>query len=398
MNDTSNETVIDDIDAVDYAILSVTGIFVSITIALTSYLIYKHWINYTRPNSQRCIVRILFMVPLYAIYSYLCLFFYEYQAYLALLRDCYEAYALYMFFVLCIEYAGGWQNMEEAFDQQPERGCVEPLCCVKTKPSANLLRWCQRGILQYALIRPLVTFVSAILLKLEYYEEGDWALDRGYIYATILNNLGVTFSLYFLVLFYQVGKNELKPYKPLLKFSVIKGIVFFCYWQSVAVMVLVALDWLPSYKSWNSQRTAVTLQNLLICYEMFVFSILHLWAFPYDIYQIKALSQAPFVHEFEVGQSKLGRIKKAVKDSISQKDFVQDTIDSFVPEKVKKRKKKSKFDKVQSEEVEDSNGVKLQSMSEDENSSETEEVSIEVGLEESGMAEDSDKIRKVARR
>jgi hypothetical protein len=46
----------------------------------------------------------------------------------------------------------------------------------------------------------------------------------------LVNNICVSVSLYFIVLFYQLSKQELAPYHPLLKFSVIKGIVFFCYW------------------------------------------------------------------------------------------------------------------------------------------------------------------------
>lgn len=48
----------------------------------------------------------------------------------------------------------------------------------------------------------------------------------------IVNNVCVSVSLYFIVLFYQLSKQALKPYHPLLKFSVIKGIVFFCYWYA----------------------------------------------------------------------------------------------------------------------------------------------------------------------
>ena len=51
------------------------------------YLIVQHLRFYTRPTHQRYIVRILLMVPIYAIYSTLAIAFWEFQVYFALLRD-----------------------------------------------------------------------------------------------------------------------------------------------------------------------------------------------------------------------------------------------------------------------------------------------------------------------
>lgn len=48
------------------------------------------------------------------------------------------------------------------------------------------------------------------------------------------------------------------------------------------------------------------------------------------------MSQAPLARKFELG----GNIKKGLTDAISQKDLGKDTIDAFVPEKLKRKKKK----------------------------------------------------------
>jgi len=325
-----------------YIFIGVGGGFVLLTLILSIYLIYKHLLNYTQPKHQRCIVRILFIVPLYALYSLLSLIFPDQQTYFAVLRDCYEAYALYMFFVLCIEYGGGQLQTEASWIQQAPTKLVFPLNCVTVQPSAKLLKLCRQGILQYALIRPLITLASAILLIVGKYEEGNWSLKNGYLYATIVNNIGVTIALYFLVEFYKLAREDLKPYRPILKFGVIKGIVFFCYWQSIILLGLVQFKFLPSLNNWPRNRTAAMLQNLAICFEMFVFAILFIYAFPYEMYRIGAMSQAPLIHEIQLG----GNIKGSLTDTVNQKDMVQDTYDSFVP----KRKHKSKnFKKVYSD-------------------------------------------------
>lgn len=267
------------------------------------------------------------MVPIYAIYSLLTLFLFEWAPYFAMFRDMYEAYALYMFFALCVEYAGGTDSLVSSVMQQPPTKLLFPLWCFTVQPGQKLVRVCRQGILQYALIRPIVSVVSAFLLFFGYYDEGDWQADKGYLYATIINNICVSTSLYCLAQFYQVAKEELKPYRPLLKFAVIKMIVFFCYWQSVVIAILVAFQWIPPVEGWSSSQVAVSSQALLICFEMAIFAVLHIWAFPYAVYKVSAMSQTPLVHQIELR----GGVMKGVAHAANQRDMVSDTIESFVP-------------------------------------------------------------------
>lgn len=58
-----------------------------------SLQIYMHLRYYSSPNEQRHIVRILFIVPIYAFDSWLSLLFFtneEYYVYFDTVRDCYE--------------------------------------------------------------------------------------------------------------------------------------------------------------------------------------------------------------------------------------------------------------------------------------------------------------------
>jgi len=217
--------------------------------------------------------------------------------------------------------------------------------------------------------------------------------------SIILNNLGVSVSLYFLVLFYQITVKELLPYKPLLKFSVIKGIVFFCYWQSVVIMGIVGIGLVPSFRTWDHARIGTTIQNMLICLEMLIFASLHLFAFPYDIYQVGAQSQAPLVHEFELNRGVKG-LRKGVKDSINQKDMVHDTFDAYAPGSVKKgqmgRIKQNKFKRADKQKRADGDQM-VQNL---ESSSSDDEIKLDEEDEDSieNLKEDNKKIKKTARR
>ena len=59
---------------------------------ITPLQIYQHLKYYTNPNEQRWIVRILFIVPIYAFDSWLSLLFFEqsYYVYFDSIRNCYE--------------------------------------------------------------------------------------------------------------------------------------------------------------------------------------------------------------------------------------------------------------------------------------------------------------------
>lgn len=60
---------------------------------IVTFQIYHHLRWYTNPTEQRWIVRILFIVPIYAIYSWISLLFFNsesYYVYFFTVRDCYE--------------------------------------------------------------------------------------------------------------------------------------------------------------------------------------------------------------------------------------------------------------------------------------------------------------------
>jgi hypothetical protein len=105
------------------------------SIALTGHLIYNHLKHYTNPAHQLWIVRILFMVPIYAFGSWMSLRFIHASLYFDAIRDCYEgnyaklcmmcsrsmggcsspcfcllvAFVIYNFLALCFEYLDGEQ-------------------------------------------------------------------------------------------------------------------------------------------------------------------------------------------------------------------------------------------------------------------------------------------------
>ena len=52
-----------------------------------------------------------------------------------------------------------------------------------------------------------------------------------YLWITIVYNVTYTLALYALLLFYLGTHDLLAPFKPMLKFLVVKSIVFMTFWQ-----------------------------------------------------------------------------------------------------------------------------------------------------------------------
>ena len=63
-----------------------------------------HLSRYTQPAHQRYIIRILFMVPVYAVCSWISLLDRSAGIYLDTIRDCYESWVIYNFLALCLAY------------------------------------------------------------------------------------------------------------------------------------------------------------------------------------------------------------------------------------------------------------------------------------------------------
>ena len=88
------------------------GAFVLLTVPISIREIIMHLRHYYMPNVQKFVVRILWMVPLYSIQSWLGLRFHESSLYIESLRDLYESYVLASFLYYIVELLGGEGNIK----------------------------------------------------------------------------------------------------------------------------------------------------------------------------------------------------------------------------------------------------------------------------------------------
>ena len=95
--------------------LFITALFSLLATIIALALILMHALHYSVPHQQKHIIRILFMLPVYAVISFVSYKYYRHAIYWEVLRDCYEAFAIASFFTLMCAY------LEPDLHEQKER-------------------------------------------------------------------------------------------------------------------------------------------------------------------------------------------------------------------------------------------------------------------------------------
>ncbi|CAJ0610056.1 unnamed protein product [Cylicocyclus nassatus] len=315
------------------------GLFTWAALLITSHQIYQHLRWYSCPTEQRWIVRILFIVPIYAFDSWLSLIFFSDNVYIYFnsIRDCYEAFVIYSFLSLCYEYLGGESNIMAEIRGKP----IKPTnyytctCCLAGKQyTIEFLRFCKQATLQFCFIKPVMAVITLFLVGMGKYEDGNWRADQGYLYITLVYNVSISLALYGLFLFYTATKELLSPYSPVLKFLTVKSVIFLSFWQGLLIAILGATSAIDPVVDSNGNvvinkgTVAAGYQNFLICIEMFFAAIALKFAFG-----VSAYADAHSVSHSNDGRPvTLQSISSSLKETMNPKDIMQDAIHNFHPQ------------------------------------------------------------------
>ncbi|KAG8098833.1 hypothetical protein GUJ93_ZPchr0013g37015 [Zizania palustris] len=218
--------------------------------------IYRHLLHYAEPIYQRFIVRLIFMVPVYAVMSFLSLIIPDNAIYFNSIREIYDAWVIYNFFSLCLAWVGGPGAVVVSLSGRTLKpSWFLMTCCFAAIPlDGRFIRRCKQGCLQ----------------------------------------------------------DLLRPYNPVPKFIMIKSVVFLTYWQGVLVFLAAKSRFIK-----NAEKAA-DLQNFVLCVEMLIAAIGHLFAFPYKEY---------------VGPSggPSGGFRESLLHALKFNDFYHDTVHQFAP-------------------------------------------------------------------
>ncbi|KAL2241895.1 protein LAZ1 homolog 1 isoform X1 [Sesamum indicum] len=276
-------------------VVTSAAVFVAVALILSMYLIFEHLAAYNQPEEQKFLIALILMVPVYAVESFLSLLNSDAAFNCEIVRDCYEAFALYCFERYLIACLGGEENTIEFMESQSlatssvplldeayAYGVVEhpfPLNCFLRdwKLGSDFYQAVKIGIVQYMILKMICALLAMLFEFLGVYGEGKFEWRYAYPYLAVVLNFSQTWALYCLVQFYSVTKNKLAPIKPLAKFLTFKSIVFLTWWQGVVVAFLFSFGALQGSLA-LALKTRI--QDYIICIEMGVAAVVHLYVFP----------------------------------------------------------------------------------------------------------------------
>jgi hypothetical protein len=245
------------------------------------------------------------------------------------LRDIYEAFTIYTFLQLLINFIGGERALIVLMTGRAPVAHLWPLNYVLPKidiSDPHTFLAVKRGILQYTWIKPTLALAAIIMKALGVYQEGYIGLSSGYFWSGIIYNVSITICLYALAMFWVCMTQDLQPFRPMPKFLCIKGIIFASYWQGFFLSILVFLGAIPSdVPGYSPDNLAAAIQDALICFEMPLFALGHWYAFSWHDYADNTISAARLP------------VKYALRDAFGPLDLIQDTKETFAGNKYEYR-------------------------------------------------------------
>jgi len=307
------------------ATIIVAGVAALVATFLSAISIFLQAKNYRKPLLQRYVVRILLMVPIYSIASWTSMISIRAAAFLDPIRDIYEAFTIYTFFQLLINYLGGERALIVMTHGREPVSHLWPMNHVLPRvdiSDPHTFLAIKRGILQYAWLKPILALAAVIMKATGTYQEGYIGVESGYLWSGIIYNISVTVSLYSLGLFWVCMHNDLLPFRPVPKFLCIKLIIFASYWQGFFLSILVWLGAIPdSVEGYSPDNLAAAIQDALICIEMPAFAIAHWYAFSWHDFADNRISSARMP------------VKFAMRDAFGVRDLIEDSKETFTGDK-----------------------------------------------------------------
>ncbi|KAJ1440878.1 organic solute transporter Ostalpha-domain-containing protein, partial [Ochromonadaceae sp. CCMP2298] len=285
----------------DFVRYQLAGTFTLLGCLISLWHITAHLRHYYKPDVQRRIMAVLWMVPIYSITSWLSLVLPRMEPFFGAIRDCFEAYVIYTFIALLIAVLEDGRGLAEMINKLAARRRATVLsktrpvehirppcpCCYRhhrpTSVAAAWLYQCQLMAAQFVLLKPLLTIIPLLLKATQVYNVDSvpmW-INNGVnfkapnLYIMFAQNLSVALAFYGLLCFYHGTEKDLEWCAPWPKFLCVKGVVFATFWQSAAIQLLSAMGRVD-------HRTASQIQNLLICIEMLIASLAHYYIFPHE--------------------------------------------------------------------------------------------------------------------
>eukprot|EP00929_Paragymnodinium_shiwhaense_P107607 TRINITY_DN73848_c0_g1_i1.p1 TRINITY_DN73848_c0_g1~~TRINITY_DN73848_c0_g1_i1.p1 ORF type:complete len:400 (-),score=50.28 TRINITY_DN73848_c0_g1_i1:77-1276(-) len=273
-----------------------------LALIISSVHICRHWM-YNKTKLRKATVRLLFVVPIFAIDAWACLMLeastYQWAALLTCVREVYEAIALVSFMELVLTMLGGSDHLAISM-LESNTGPVEHIGPLRRilpayEPGPEFVRSVLLGILQYVFVTLGFFLVIFMIWSLQFVGVSEDMCHALEVVPNVVKAASCGWALTCLVLFAREVKHRVPKCGLVLKFLSIKGIVFFTFWQGIVIFFLQHSGWLAIFEQfvqdksrdldlnphwWSTPEIKSGLNDFLLCFEVLFFSVLHLYAYP----------------------------------------------------------------------------------------------------------------------
>lgn len=247
---------------------------------------------------RRFTVRILWVLPIFTIDSWVELLAEGYPGFWVMLLHCLrevsEAVALTTFMQLVLSFLGGPLKLTNLLQEQP---MVEHMGILKRvlppyRPGANFVSKVVVGILQYAVVTPLL-FVMTACLRGSLQDPDLARFHRGLLrlkaVPPIIKGISCVCAMYHLALLRRETRqylDKLKPESEVSKFVGIYCVIFLTFFQGFVVDAVGSFVCYPHptahahQSELSRQQFLASMKSLLLCIEMPLFAEIHGCAYP----------------------------------------------------------------------------------------------------------------------
>ena len=224
----------------DFVKYQLAGTFTLLGCLISLWHLTSHIRHYAKPDIQRRVMAVLWMVPIYSVTSWLSLVVPKAEFILSGLRDGYEAYVVYTFIALLVAILQDGDSHGEFIDKLtqhiieenqkyndavrkklplPEKHLVPPCpCCYNnarvTSIAVAFLNQCKLMGMQFVIMKPTLAALPFLIQLSGYDYEGkspftddrhvNW--NSAKLYVILIQNISVAIAFYGLLNLYHGGK------------------------------------------------------------------------------------------------------------------------------------------------------------------------------------------------
>lgn len=286
-----------------------------------------------RPNEQRYIIRILLMLPVYAISNLLQVIYYYQATYYACIGTAYAAVGLAAFCELIISYADiDLRLQRDNLRSLAPKPWTWPMSWLRKctggerggfRTTGSGLTYFQKtfvGIFQYCFVLFTTSILAMCLHAGQRYCQASLDPAFGHVWLISFDTLSATISGYCLPHIHNSLKEDLSGHETSLKFFCVEIVLYLATYQDLLIGILLEAKVIRASTYLGTSDLSICLPSTILSVEMAIVALLHLRAYPSAVYKEHMLNPDDHHATSKAFRCRASQTGKAIWDAIDLRD------------------------------------------------------------------------------